>query len=127
MVERVTEAGGLGDDIVGAEMTSRRCLQKLMLMNLFVVVVTVEREEAVVNKSLMPSRGKDEELVLDVAVERDEAVVNKLFMPSGGNDDELVIDVAVERDEAVMIVSAEVAGGENASRQLVDDSTGDDA
>ena len=80
-----------------------------------------------VNKSVMPSGGNGVELVLDVAVERDEAVVNKLFMPSGGNDDELVIDVAVERDEAVMIVSAEVAGGENASRQLVDDSTGDDA
>ena len=100
MVERVTEAGGLGDDIVGAEMTSRRCLQKLMLMNLFVVVVTVEREEAMVNKSLMPS---------------------------GDDDGEPVLDVAVERDEAAMIVSVEITVGENASHQLVGDSTGDDA
>ena len=48
-------------------------------------------------------------------------------MPSGGNDEELVLDVAVERNEAAMIVYVEVTVGENASLQLVDDSTGDDA
>ena len=33
--------------------------------------------------------------------------------------------LAVERDEAAMIVSVEVAVGENVSLQLVDDNTGD--
>ena len=48
-------------------------------------------------------------------------------MPSGGSDEELVPHVAVERDEAAMMFSVEVAVGENASLQPVDDSTGDDA
>ena len=98
MVEDVTEAGGLGDDVVGAEMNESSMSSEADVCEL--VVVTVEREEAVVNTSLMPSGGNDEELVLDVAVE--------------------------ERDEAAMTVAIEVAVGENSSLQLVDDSTGDD-
>ena len=40
----------------------------------------------------------------------------------------MVLDIAVEeRDEAAMTVSVEVAVGENASLQLVVDSTDDDA
>ena len=39
-------------------------------------------------------------------------MVNKSLIPSGGNDDELVLDVAVELDEAAMTVSVEVAVGD---------------
>ena len=99
VVEGVTQAGGLGDDVVGTEM----------------------------NESPMSSEA-DVELVVVVSVEREEAVVNMSLMPSGGNDEELVLDIAVEeRDEAAMTVSVEVAVGENASLQLVVDSTDDDA
>ena len=63
--EGVTEAGGLGDDVVGAEMKESSMSSEADVDEL-VVVVTVEREEAVVNKSLTPSGGNDEELVLDV-------------------------------------------------------------
>ena len=52
MVEGVTEAGGLGDDVVGAEMNESPMSSEADVDEL-VVVVTVEREEAVVNKSLM--------------------------------------------------------------------------
>ena len=69
----------------------------------------------------------DELVSVVVTVQRQEAVVNKSLMPSEGNDEEPVLDVAVERDEAAMIDSVEVAVGENASLQLVIDSTGDDA
>ena len=69
----------------------------------------------------------DELVSVVVTVQRQEAVVNKSLMPSEGNDEEPVLDVAVERDEAAMIDSVEVAVGENASLQLVVDSTGDDA
>ena len=75
----------------------------------------------------MPSGGNGEELILDVGVEREEAMVNKSLMPSGDDDGEPVLDVAVERDEAAMIVSVEITVGENASHQLVGDSTSDDA
>ena len=86
-------------------------------------------DSAEMNLSLTPSEADVDELlvVLIATLERDEAVVNKSLMPSGGNDEEVVLDVAVERDEAVMIVSVQVAAGENASLQLVDDSTTDDA
>ena len=99
MVEGVTEAGGLGDDVVGAEM----------------------------NESPMCSEADVDELVAVVTVELEEAVVNKSLMPSAGNDEELVLDVPVERNEAVMAVSVEVPVGEQSSLQLVDDITGDDA
>ena len=69
----------------------------------------------------------DELVSVVVTVQRQEAVVNKSLMPSEGNDEEPVLDVAVERDEAAMLDSVEVAVGENASLQLVIDSTGDDA
>ena len=69
----------------------------------------------------------DELVSVVVTVQRQEAVANKSLMPSEGNDEEPVLDVAVERDEAAMIDSVEVAVGENASLQLVIDSTGDDA
>ena len=65
MVEGVTAAGRLGYDVVGAEM----------------------------NESPMSSE-TDVELVVAVTVEREEAVVNKPFVPPGGNDEELVFDVA---------------------------------
>ena len=52
MVEGVTEDGGLGDDVVGAEMNESPMSSEADVDEL-VVVVTVEREEAVVNKSLM--------------------------------------------------------------------------
>ena len=97
MVEGVTEAGGLGDHTLdGAEM----------------------------NLSLMRSGADVDELVVVAILERGEAVVNKSMIPSRGNDEDLVLDVAVE---AAMIVSVVVAVGENASLQLVVDSTGDDA
>ena len=67
MVEGVTEAGGLGDDAVGAEMNESPMSSEADVDE-FVAVVTVERKEAVVNKSLMPTGGNHEELVLDVAV-----------------------------------------------------------
>ena len=47
MVEDVTEAGGLGDDVVGAEMNESSMSSEADVCEL--VVVTVEREEAVVN------------------------------------------------------------------------------
>ena len=86
-------------------------------------------DSAEMNLSLTPSEADVDELlvVLIATLERDEAVVNKSLMPSGGNDEELILDVAVERNEAAMIVYVEVTVGENASLQLVDDSTGDDA
>ena len=91
MVEGVTEAGGLGDDVVGAEM----------------------------NESPMFSEADIDELVPVVTVGREEAVVNKSLMPSGGNDEELVLDIAVEeRDEAATAVSVEVAVGENTHSSL---------
>ena len=79
---------------------------------------------AEMNLSLMPSEADVDELVVVAILERGEAVVNKSMIPSGGNDEDLVLDVAVE---AAMIVSVVVAVGENASLQLVVDSTGDDA
>ena len=55
-------------------------------------------------------------------------MVNESLMPSGANDEELVLDVAVEEcHDAATTVSINFDVGENASRQLVDDSTGDDA
>ena len=58
MVEGVTEDGGLGDDVVGAEMNESPMSSDANVDEL-VVVVTVERETAEVNKCLMPSRGND--------------------------------------------------------------------
>ena len=77
----------------------------------------------------MPSGGNGEELILDVGVEREEAMVNKSLMLSGGKDEELILDVASCRTRRSCddIVFVEVAVGENASFQVVDDSTGDDA
>ena len=68
----------------------------------------------------------DELVSVVVTVQRQEAVVNKSLMPSEGNDEEPVLDVAVERDEAAMIVSVEVVVGKISLLQLVDDSTSDD-
>ena len=51
MVEGVTEVGGLGDDVVGAEMNESPMSLEADVDEL--VVVTVEREEAEVNKSLI--------------------------------------------------------------------------
>ena len=51
----------------------------------------------------MPSEDRVDELVV-VTLRRAEAVVNKSLMPSGGNDKELVLDVGVEPDEAAMTV-----------------------
>ena len=49
-------------------------------------------------------------------------------MPFGGNDEEQLLNVSVEcDDEAAMIVSVNVAVGENASLQLFGDTTGYDA
>ena len=76
--------------------------------------------------SLMPSEADVGELVVLATVERKDAVVDKSFMPSGINDGDLILDVAVERDEAAMVVSVEVAVAEKTSLQLVDDITGDD-
>ena len=84
MVEGVTEVCGLGDDVVGAE-----------------IIESPKFSEA----------GGDERLTV-VSVQREKAVVNKSLIPSGGNDDELVLDVAVELDEAAMTVSVEVAVGD---------------
>ena len=67
MVEGVTEDGGLGDDVVGAEMNESPMFSETDVDEL-VVVVTVEREDAVVDKPLLPSGGNDAERVLDVAV-----------------------------------------------------------
>ena len=58
---------------------------------------------AEMNLSLMPSEDRVDELVV-VTLRRAEAVVNKSLMPSGGNDKELVLDVGVEPDEAAMTV-----------------------
>ena len=52
MFEGVTEAGGLNDDVVGAEMNESPLSSEADVDEL-VVVVTVEREEAEVNKSLI--------------------------------------------------------------------------
>ena len=62
----------------------------------------------------MPSEARIGELVAVGTLEREEALVNKSLMPSGGSE-ELVVDAAAERDEAVMIVSVEVTCGENAA------------
>ena len=51
-VEGVTRAAGLGDDVVGVEINESPMSSEADVDEL-VVVVTVEREEAVVNKSLM--------------------------------------------------------------------------
>ena len=59
MVEGVTEAGGLGDDAVGAEMNESPMSSEADVDEL-VAVLTVERNEPVVNKSLMSSGGNDE-------------------------------------------------------------------
>ena len=56
VVEGVTQAGGLGDDVVGTEMNESPMSSEADVE--LVVVVSVEREEAVVNMSLMPSGGK---------------------------------------------------------------------
>ena len=69
------------------------------------------------NLSLMLSEGDADELVVVATLEREKAVVTRSLMPSGGKDEELVLDVAVERDEA----------GENASLQLADNNTNNDA
>ena len=61
--------------------------------------------------SIMPSKADLDELAIVVTLEREEAVVKKSLMPSGGNDEELILDVAVERDEAGMIVSVEIVVG----------------
>ena len=58
MVEGVTEAGGLGDEVVGAE----------------------------INEPLMSSKA-DDELVVVVSAKRKDIVMNKSLMLSGGNDD----------------------------------------
>ena len=42
----------------------------------------------------MPSEARIGELVAVGTLEREEALVNKSLMPSGGNDEELVLDVA---------------------------------
>ena len=44
-----------------------------------------------------------------MTLEREQAVVNKLLMRSGRNEKEVVLDVTVEPDEATMIVSVIVA------------------
>ena len=90
MVEGVTEAGGLGDDVVGAEM----------------------------NESPMSSEADVDDLVVVVTVDREEAEVTKSLMLSGGNYEERILEVAVERDEAAMTVSVEVAVGEKAHSRL---------
>lgn len=77
--------------------------------------------------SLMLLEAVKNELVVVVTLEREEAVLNKSLMRSRGNDEELIIKENVKCDGAVMMVSIEVAAGENASIQLVDDSTGDHA
>ena len=61
MVEGVTEGGGIGDDVVGNEIDESPTSSEADVDER-VAVVTVEREEAVVHKSLMPSGGNDEEL-----------------------------------------------------------------
>ena len=91
MVEGVTEGGGIGDDVVGNE----------------------------IDESPTSSEADVDERVAVVTVEREEAVVHKSLMPSGGNDEELVLDVAVEECyKAAMTVSTEVAVGENAHSSL---------
>ena len=73
IVKGVTEASGLGDDVVGAEMNESPMSSEAAVDEL-VAVVTVELEEAVVNKSLMPSEGNDEEVVLATTVSVEVAV-----------------------------------------------------
>ena len=96
MAEDVTEGGGFGDHVDDAEM----------------------------NQSQMFWEAHVDEPVVAVS---EEAVVDRSLMPCGGKDEELVHDVAVERNEAAMMASVEVAVRENAPLQLVVDSTGDDA
>ena len=91
MVEGVTEGGGIDDDVVGNE----------------------------IDESPTSSEADVDERVAVVTVEREEAVVHKSLMPSGGNDEELVLDVAIEkRDEAATTVSVEVAARKNAHSSL---------
>ena len=47
------------------------------------------------NESPMFSETDVDELVVVVTVEREDAVVDKPLLPSGGNDAERVLDVAV--------------------------------
>ena len=58
MVEGVTEAGGLGDDVVAAGINEPLMSSEADVDEL--VVVTVERNEIVMHKSLMLSGGNDE-------------------------------------------------------------------
>ena len=99
---------------------------KLLKSSLKLVGLVTAFDGAEMNVSLMPSEVDVDELVV-VAVEREEAMVNKSFMPPGINDDELVLYAAVERDEPAMIVYVEVAVREDASLQLVDGITDHDA
>ena len=77
----------------------------------------------------MLSEAGADEIVVVFILKREEAAVNKSLMPSVGNGEELVLDLSVQRDEVVIKVSVKVTAGENASLQLVDDtrSTSDDA
>ena len=74
-----------------------------------VVAVTVKREVAAMNESMMPSGSNDEELVLEVAVERHEAAMKTTqLICAGVDDDALVVIVDVAREEVAVVVSAVV-------------------
>ena len=85
---------------------------KWLKASLKLVASVITFDCAEMNLSLMRSEADVDELVFVVTVEREEAVAHKSLIPSGGNDEDLIRDVAVERDEAAMIVSVEVAVGE---------------
>ena len=67
-----------------------KCLQA----SLKLVGSVTTSDDAEMNLSLMASEAEVDELAVVVSLEREETVVNKSLMPSGGNDEELVLDVA---------------------------------
>ena len=69
-------------------------LMKCLQASLKLVGSVTTSDDAEMNLSLMASEAEVDELAVVVSLEREETVVNKSLMPSGGNDEELVLDVA---------------------------------